>query len=118
MNKSSTQLTTRIPSVATRSRIALPLSMLANRIGSTLTLLDGTASSTRMVTANFTTPPPPETIKLASDSVALSGTDTDPVVLQISYDPSVAAANGLAEAALRIGWLNLATGNWVNAVLG
>ncbi|MDQ6624944.1 MAG: hypothetical protein M3Y69_02210, partial [Verrucomicrobiota bacterium] len=57
-------------------------------------------------------------IQLASDVVDLTGTGSDLVAVQLSYDPSLAQLFFGAEAGLRLGWLNTTTKQWVNAVLG
>lgn len=56
-----------------------------DRLGSTFSLLDGTASHDTNVTANFVAPPP---VDAASDAVELQGTDGDMQVVQISWDPA------------------------------
>jgi hypothetical protein len=50
--------------------------------------------------------------------VDIQGTNTDPVVIQIKYDPLKAAELFGGETALRLAWLNSAAGQWVLATLG
>ena len=88
------------------------------RLGTSLILRDGTASAAENVTATFVAPPPPTDVQLVSDAVDLSGTGSDPVVVQMSYDPVVAAALTFAETALRLAWLDPVTNKWLNAVAG
>jgi hypothetical protein len=61
-----------------------------DRLGTTMSLRDGTASAATNVTAAFVAPPPTGVIQLASDAVDLSGTGSDLVVIQINYDPATA----------------------------
>jgi hypothetical protein len=84
--------------------------------GSITTLLDGNASAQRNVSLSFVAPQP--TFPAVSDIVDVQGTNTDPVVIQISYDPIKAIELFGAETALRLAWLNSAAGRWVNATLG
>jgi hypothetical protein len=56
------------------------------RIGSTFSLLDGTASQDTNVVANFVAPPE---IDAASDAVQLNGTDGDLQVVQIDWSPGM-----------------------------
>ena len=87
------------------------------RMGSTLSLRDGTASVATNVTAAFVAPPTTQ-IKPVSDAVELSGTNMDPVVIQISYD-AVAAQSIFGSALyLELAWFHNSSGTWKNAVLG
>lgn len=88
------------------------------RIGSTLSLLDGVASANTAVSAAFTSPPPASQTQLVSDAVDLTGTGSDPVVIQMNYDPALAQSLFGREAGLLLGWLNLTTGTWMNAIAG
>jgi len=88
-----------------------------NRVGSTLTLLGGTASATENVTAAFVPPPAAAQIKLASDAVDLTGTGSDPFVIQMNYD-SVLLQSLSVSSTGELGWFDSATGTWKNAVLG
>ena len=86
------------------------------RLGTTMSLRDGTASAATNVMAAFVAPPPPAVIQLASDAVDLSGTGTDLVVIQINYDPATAKTLFGGEAGLRLGcelkgWFNAISGN-------
>ena len=78
---------------------------LVNNTGlhSNLTLRDGVASTDQYVRAAFVAPPPLAVVQLASDAVDLAGTGTDPVVIQMSYDPATAHALFGGEAGLRLG---------------
>ena len=89
-----------------------------SRLGTSLSLLDGTASAATNVQAAFIAPPNPAVIQLASDAVDFSGTSSDLVVIQMNYDPAVAQTLFGGETALRLAWLNLSTQEWVHAVLG
>lgn len=87
-------------------------------VGSTFALLDGTASTSRAVSASFTGPPDPGTVHLASDQVELSGTANDLVVIQLNYSAALARTLFGSDTGLRLGWLNPTTGHWLNAVAG
>jgi hypothetical protein len=84
--------------------------------GSITTLLDGNASTQRNVSLSFVAPQP--NFPAVSDIVDVQGTTTDPVVIQITYDPLKAAELFGGETALRLAWLNSAAGQWVLATLG
>ena len=88
------------------------------RVGSTLTLLGGTASSGRTVTASFTGPPDPANVKLASDAVEFDGTGNDLVVIQLNYSPTLAQTLFGSESGLRLAWLDPLSARWLNAVAG
>ncbi len=88
------------------------------RLGSTITLLDGSASAASDVVATFIAPPTGSEVPLVSDPVDLSGTNSDPVVVQIDYSAALAQAIFGTEAALRLVWKNPATQTWVNAIEG
>jgi len=86
------------------------------RLGTTMSLLDGTASAATTLQAAFVAPPAPTVIKLVSDAMDFSGTGTDPVVIQMSYDPATARTLFGGEAGLRLGcelkgWFNALSGN-------
>lgn len=88
-----------------------------NRVGSTLTLLGGTASATENVNAAFVPPPAAAQIKLASDAVDLTGTGSDPFVIQLNYDSGLLQSLS-ATSTGEIGWFDSVSGTWKNAVLG
>ncbi len=90
----------------------------AGRFGSTLSLLDGTASAATSVTAAFVAPPPAIQIRPVSDVADLNGTSSDPVVVQISYDPVAAQSIFGSALYLELAWFQNSTGTWKNAVLG
>ena len=85
-------------------------------VGTTVILRDGAASGPGPVTLNFIGIP--GNLQAVSDSVSVSGTGTNPVVIQLSYSPALAQGFNLPEEGLRLAWLNPATGQWVNAVVG
>jgi hypothetical protein len=84
--------------------------------GSITTLRDGNASEERNVSISYVAPMP--NFPAVSDIVDIQGTNTDPVVIQIKYDPLRAAELFGGETALRLAWLNSAAGQWVLATLG
>lgn len=84
--------------------------------GSTVSLRDGVATAIRNVLENWVAPP--HDVVVASDVVDVSGTDTDPVTIQLSYDPNTAVALFGTEGAMRLVWMNPATQELVNAVAG
>jgi hypothetical protein len=84
--------------------------------GSITTLLDGDATTERNVSIGYVAPMP--NFPAVSDIVDIQGTNTDPVVIQIKYDPLRAAKLFGGETALRLAWLNSAAGQWVLATLG
>ncbi len=88
-----------------------------NRIGSILTVLDGTASATENVTAAFVARPPAEQVELVSDAVDINGTGSDLFVIQLSYDSVLLQAH-FSSPTGELGWFDKATGVWKNAVLG
>jgi hypothetical protein len=83
------------------------------RIGTTLSLLDGTASAATNVTAAFVAPPTP---KAASDVIELNGTGNDPFVVQMSFDPN--APSYFGSFLFQLCWLPEGSTRWVNATLG
>lgn len=85
-------------------------------LDSTVSLRDGVASAIRDVLENFVAPP--HDVAVASDVVNVSGTDADPVTIQLSYDPAVAQALFGREEFMRLVWLNPVTQEWLNAVSG
>jgi hypothetical protein len=89
-----------------------------NNVGfsSITTLRDGNASEERNVSISYVAPMP--NFPAVSDIVDIQGTNTDPVVIQIKYDPLKAAELFGGETALRLAWLNSAAGQWVLATLG
>ena len=84
--------------------------------GSTVTMRDGVASAIRNVFENFVAPP--HDLVLASDMVDVSGTETDPVTVQVSYDPNSAQALFGGEEFMRLVWENPVTNELLNAVAG
>ena len=84
--------------------------------GSITTLLDGSASTQRNVSIGYVAPI--ANFPAVSDIVDIQGTNTDPVVIQMKYDPLKAAELFGGETALRLAWLNSAAGQWVLATLG
>ena len=84
--------------------------------GSITSLRDGSASTQRNVSIGYLAPMP--NFPAVSDIVDIKGTNTDPVVIQITYDPLKAAELFGGETALRLAWLNSAAGQWVLATLG
>lgn len=89
-----------------------------NNVGysTTATLRGGTASTTREVSMSFVAPP--TEIPVASDAVDLQGTTSDPIVLQMSYDPVAANAINGGETLMRLAWVNFAVGTVINATGG
>jgi autotransporter-associated beta strand protein len=59
-----------------------------------------------------------ETSLLSSDILRLEGLDGVVFVLQMSYDPAAALANGQTEITLKLGYLNTDTNQWMNAIDG
>ncbi len=90
------------------------------RFNTSMQLLGGTASASTQVTAAFVAPPTDNSIKPVSDVVDLAGTNSDPVVVKIDFDPSAAqtlfGSNYFSYLALA--WFKNSTGQWKNAVLG
>lgn len=91
---------------------------LTNNIGhlSTATLLDGTASTSRDASLTFV--PADGTLPSVSDTVSLSGTSSDLVVIQLGYDEAAVLSQFGSENGLYLAWLNPATGGWENAIDG
>lgn len=85
--------------------------------GTTFATRGGTASAGSYLSASFGPAPNTDT-PLASDVIGFSGTGSDVVVLEMSYDPATAQALGLTEAGLRLGWFDPVSGKWRNAVAG
>jgi hypothetical protein len=97
----------------------LPLTNSApGSLGTTVQLIDGTASTSTQVVFTLSAPPVQPGLKPVSDLVELSGTNNDPVVIQISYDPATAQAQFGSFLALELAWFQQSTGTWKNAVLG
>ncbi len=91
---------------------------LTNTIGhlSTATLIDGTASVSRDASLTFV--PADGTLPSVSDTVSLSGTTGDVVVMQLGYDEAAVLSQFGSENGLYLAWLNPATGGWENAIDG
>lgn len=91
---------------------------LTNSLGhlSTATLLDGTASVNRDASLSFVTPD--GALPSISDTVSLSGTNNDLVVLQMHYDETAALSQFGSESGLYLAWFDPATSTWENAVAG
>lgn len=91
---------------------------LTNTVGhlSTATLLDGTASTSRDASLTFV--PADGTLPSLSDTISLSGTTGDVVVMQLGYDEAAVISQFGSENGLYLAWLNPATGNWQNAIDG
>ncbi len=87
-------------------------------VGTTVSLLDGSASNSTVVDAAFTAPPPSNEIQLTSDAVDVTGTGSDVVVIQVSYSAALAQSIFGSEDAMRLAWFNPTTGQWLNAVAG
>ena len=90
-------------------------------LGTTTSIIDGTASSAKTVTLS-TTNLATEFTSLASDAVSVTGIDASPdpsniFTLQLTFDLNAANQIGGADAA-RLLWFNPVTGKWENAVLG
>ncbi len=90
------------------------------RFGSSMQLLGGQASAATQVVAAFVAPPQDNSIKPVSDVVDLSGTNTDPVVIKVDFDPAAAQSffGSNYFAYLTLAWVQTSTGKWKNAVLG
>ena len=89
------------------------------RVGSTMSVLDGTASAPTHVSAAFLAPPDPLLpLQLASDGFDFQGTQNDPVVLQVGYDIALAQQLFGGEDGLRLAWFNSLDQHWQNAVTG
>lgn len=91
---------------------------LTNTIGhlSTATLLDGTASTSRDASLTFV--PADGTLPSVSDTISLSGTTGDVVVMQLGYDEAAVISQFGSENGLYLAWLNPASGSWQNAIDG
>lgn len=81
-----------------------------------LTVLAGSAGSSGLVMAGFVANPATNT--LASDVVNFSGTGTNLVVLQLSYDPATAISLFGGELGAALVWFDQASASWVNAIQG
>lgn len=81
----------------------------------TMTLLGGVAGANRDVDFGFTGA---NHGGLASDIVSVAGTDLDTFVLQLSYDPVLAATLFGSEANAWLGSFDSTSGAWVPAVFG
>lgn len=84
----------------------------------TIQLLDGTASTPTEVAASLSAPPEQLDIKPVSDLVELSGINTDPLVIQISFDPAAVQAKFGSALHLELAWFDTFSRTWKNAVLG
>jgi hypothetical protein len=91
---------------------------LTNNLGhlSTATLLGGTASTNRDASLTFV--PADGTLPSVSDTVSLSGTNSDLVVMQLQYDEAAVLSQFGSENGLYLAWLNPSTGGWENAIDG
>ena len=83
-------------------------------LGTTVNLLEGTASANRTVLTTFSAGP----AGAASDDVNVSGTITDTYVLELSYSQAAALSTPGGPDAMRLDWLDPTTGQWENAVAG
>jgi hypothetical protein len=89
------------------------------RVGSTMSVLDGTASAPTQVRAAFLAPPDLlSPLQIASDGFDFQGTQNDPVVLQVGYDIALAQQLFGGEDGLRLAWFNSLDQHWQNAVTG
>lgn len=89
-----------------------------DRLGTTVQLLDGTATTSTQVTAAFVAPPITSAIKTVSDALELTGTAGMKTVVQMNYNPSVVASAGLVESALRLAWHAPLLDRFIPAVFG
>ncbi len=89
-----------------------------DRLGTTVQLLDGTASAPTQVAAAFVAPPVTSAIKAVSDALELTGTAGMKTVVQMNYNPSVVAAAGLVEGSLRLAWHAPLLDRFIPAVFG
>ena len=92
-------------------------------LGTTVDLLGGiaggTAGSFRTVTVDLLAMPTVQfPMGFASDVVDVSGTGTDTFVLQLGYDEATAIALYGTEALAELGWFDVGSNSWKNAVLG
>ena len=83
--------------------------------GTTVSLLDGTASANRDV---VTAIDGSAHSGIASDVISLTGTGTDTFVLQLSYNKVSAIASFGSESSVRLGWYDPSDSTWKNAVAG
>jgi len=83
-------------------------------LGTTVRILDGTASVNRTVLTTFSAGP----AGAASDDVNFGGTIADTYVLELSYSQAAALAMVGGPDAMRLDWLDPSTGQWENAVEG
>jgi probable HAF family extracellular repeat protein len=82
-----------------------------------VSLIGGTATSARTVNVTFSNSTP-SGFQAASDVVNLSGTGSDTVVLQISYNEAQATSVFGNEADARLMWLDPSDNQWKLAVAG
>lgn len=90
------------------------------RFSTSMELLGGQASADTQVVATFVAPPTDNTIKPVSDVVDLKGTNADPVVVKVNFDPSTAQSffGSHYFDYLALAWFQTSSGTWKNAVLG
>lgn len=90
-----------------------------NHLGSTVSLQGGTASSNSYVHATFTAPPPARAgVIPVSDAVDLAGTNSDMVVVQLSFDKTLAQSLFRDLSRLGLAWFDPVAQIMRNAVLG
>jgi hypothetical protein len=88
--------------------------------GQLASLLGGTASATKDITLAFATTPNQfnaQSGSFLSETLSISGTDTDKIVLQLSYNEAAVLAAGINESSLTLNWID-SFGNSVLAVEG
>ncbi|MBE7157701.1 MAG: hypothetical protein INR62_04580 [Rhodospirillales bacterium] len=93
--------------------------------GTTVSLLDGTASVARNVVANFQAAPTvSQGVRAFSDAVDFSGTANagsslgDKFVIQFTLDETAVLAAGLTDASMSLKWLDPRDGQFKEAYLG
>lgn len=86
----------------------------------TVSLLDGTASTGGTVQISFSIglPPGSSSFAAASDIVNISGTGTDVFVLQVSYNEALAISTFGSEDNARLMWFDPSDSQWKLAVAG
>lgn len=104
-----------IPKGATLAGLTLT-NQSPGHVGTTVSLLGGTAPAKQAVGVTFVAPPAPADVHLASDAVILTGTGNTTRVVQMDYNAALALALFVDEANLRLGSLDPTIGKWVNAV--
>jgi len=121
-----TTTTTTVSSGSSYAATVAPVTATGG-FGSTATIAGGTASGSSNVTVAFNGTG--NYANIASDVVAVSGmpnkgtgssgqTLTDKFVLKLSFDTNAANEITGGPSSLTLLWLNPATGQWVNAILG